>query len=70
MYCSGFNRVIIKVKSSNYIALQLYTNMGFRIESEKYNWTLDKKVSINNYGNFFIIVYFITFWYPSIAALR
>ncbi|AGY74449.1 GNAT family N-acetyltransferase [Clostridium autoethanogenum] len=43
MYCSGFNRVIIKVKSSNYIALQLYTNMGFRIESERYNWTLDKK---------------------------
>ena len=43
IYSSGFNKIIIKVKSSNYIALHLYTSMGFHIESEIYNWTLEQK---------------------------
>lgn len=39
-YLNGFNNMKIKVKSSNYIAINLYKSMGFKVESEIYNWEL------------------------------
>ncbi|MBP2031843.1 ribosomal protein S18 acetylase RimI-like enzyme [Clostridium algifaecis] len=39
-YLNGFNKIKIKVKSSNYIAVNLYKSMGFKIESEIYKFIL------------------------------
>ncbi|AYD40300.1 GNAT family N-acetyltransferase [Clostridium fermenticellae] len=38
--CNGFNNVKIKVNNSNYIALNLYKQMGFEIENERYKWKI------------------------------
>lgn len=37
---SGFDKVKIKVKSTNKIALNLYEQIGFKITSEIYNWQI------------------------------
>lgn len=38
--CSGFDRAKIKVKTFNYIALNLYKQMGFRVENRRYKWQI------------------------------
>lgn len=38
--CNGFNKVKIKVKTFNYIALNLYTQMGFKVENARYKWQI------------------------------
>lgn len=45
IYSNGFNKIMIKVKSSNYVALHLYTSMGFYVRNERYNWILEQKSS-------------------------
>ncbi|MBA5851936.1 GNAT family N-acetyltransferase [Clostridium sp. cel8] len=40
-YHNGFHNIRIKVKSSNYIAINLYKSMGFKIYQEIYNWELE-----------------------------
>ncbi|MBC2581365.1 N-acetyltransferase [Clostridium sp. DJ247] len=37
---NGFNKVKLKVKCDNRIALKLYKSVGFKIKSEIYNWEL------------------------------
>lgn len=38
---NGFNKVMIKVKDTNKIALNLYEEIGFKITNEIYNWELE-----------------------------
>lgn len=38
---NNFKYMKIKVKSSNYIAINLYKSMGFKIQQEIYNWELN-----------------------------
>ncbi|CAB1245139.1 GNAT family N-acetyltransferase [Clostridium sp. MT-14] len=36
IHSNGFNKIIIKVKNSNYIALNLYKSVGFEVKKEQY----------------------------------
>ncbi|MEY8000000.1 GNAT family N-acetyltransferase [Clostridium sp. Mt-5] len=42
IYSNGFNKIIIKVKDSNYIALNLYKSIGFEVEKEQYHLELKR----------------------------
>lgn len=42
IYSNGFNKIIIKVKDSNYIALNLYKSIGFKVEKEQYHLELKR----------------------------
>ncbi|MFL0196392.1 GNAT family N-acetyltransferase [Clostridium sp. WILCCON 0269] len=42
VYANDFNRIMIKVKSSNYVALNLYRNVGFKIKKKRFNWELKR----------------------------
>ncbi|WP_446899634.1 GNAT family N-acetyltransferase [Clostridium sp. LBM24168] len=43
-YENNFKYMKIKVKSSNYIAINLYRSMGFKIHKQIYNWELKPSV--------------------------
>lgn len=42
IYRKGYNEVKIRVNANNYSAINLYTKMGFKTESEQYEWQLYK----------------------------
>jgi GNAT superfamily N-acetyltransferase len=46
IYCNGFNKIIIKVKDSNYRALNLYKSVGFQVKKEQYYLELKPRSSI------------------------
>ncbi|MHC6179872.1 GNAT family N-acetyltransferase [Clostridium sp. JNZ X4-2] len=42
IYFNGFNKIVIKVRDSNYIALNLYKSIGFKVEKEQYHLELKR----------------------------
>lgn len=42
IYQNGFHKIMIKVRDSNYIALNLYRSVGFKVKKERFNWELEK----------------------------
>lgn len=42
IYANGFHKIIIKVRDSNYVALNLYKSIGFKIKKERFRWELEK----------------------------
>lgn len=46
IYFNGFNKIIIKVRDSNYRALNLYKGVGFEVKKEQYHLELKRRSSI------------------------
>ncbi|WP_333859842.1 GNAT family N-acetyltransferase [Clostridium sp.] len=42
IYQNDFHKTVIKVRNSNYKALNLYKSVGFKVRKERFNWELEK----------------------------